>query len=147
MVLLALGAFRVCGGARGVPGRGRTGCRTGVSRPGGAELDVYKRQEFGGAGYDTRFERVSHTTGWRKTCTCVDTLFSTIAPIPATVLDPFSGSGTTGVVAKKLGRDFIGIELSAEYSALAEARICLLYTSFVFPCIVFFQSEISNKTH
>jgi len=82
-----------------------------------------RHKEFGGAGYDTRFERVSHTTGWRKTCTCVDTLFSTIAPIPATVLDPFSGSGTTGVVAKKLGRDFIGIELSAEYSALAEARI------------------------
>jgi len=39
------------------------------------------------------------------------------------VLDPFLGSGTTAVVAKKLGRDFIGIELNPEYVKIAEARI------------------------
>ena len=40
-----------------------------------------------------------------------------------TVLDPFMGSGTTGKMAKQLGREFIGIELDAEYMAIAEARI------------------------
>ena len=40
-----------------------------------------------------------------------------------TVLDPFSGSGTTGIVARKLGRDYIGIELSAEYAELSKKRI------------------------
>lgn len=39
------------------------------------------------------------------------------------VLDPFFGSGTTGAVAKMLGRDFIGIERDAGYRAIAEKRI------------------------
>jgi modification methylase len=39
------------------------------------------------------------------------------------VLDPFFGSGTTGVVAKKLGRNWIGIELDQSYIALAQQRI------------------------
>jgi len=39
------------------------------------------------------------------------------------VLDPFLGSGTTGSVAKKLGRQFIGFELSQEYAELALERI------------------------
>jgi DNA modification methylase len=39
------------------------------------------------------------------------------------VLDPFCGSGTTGVVALRLGRSFIGIELSPTYAEMARARI------------------------
>ncbi len=42
---------------------------------------------------------------------------------PGLVLDPFMGSGTVGVVAKRLGRDWLGIELNANYAALAQARI------------------------
>ncbi len=38
------------------------------------------------------------------------------------ILDPFCGSGTTGVAATKLGRRFVGIELSAEYAALSVRR-------------------------
>lgn len=40
-----------------------------------------------------------------------------------TVLDPFAGSGTTGVVALRLGRRFVGVELNPEYARLAEKRI------------------------
>ena len=39
------------------------------------------------------------------------------------VLDPFFGTGTTGAVAKMLGRDYIGIEREAEYRAVAEKRL------------------------
>ena len=39
------------------------------------------------------------------------------------VLDPFCGSGTTGVVCAKYGRDFIGIELNPEYVEMANKRI------------------------
>lgn len=40
-----------------------------------------------------------------------------------TVLDPFSGSGTSGVVATQTGRDFIGIEINGEYSEMSRRRI------------------------
>ena len=39
------------------------------------------------------------------------------------VLDPFIGSGTTGIAAKMLNRNFIGIEINPEYCEIAEARI------------------------
>jgi len=39
------------------------------------------------------------------------------------VLDCFAGSGTTAVAAKMLGRDYIGIELSQLYVAVAERRL------------------------
>jgi site-specific DNA-methyltransferase (adenine-specific) len=38
------------------------------------------------------------------------------------VLDPFCGSGTTGLAATRLGRQFIGIELDPEYADLATRR-------------------------
>lgn len=41
------------------------------------------------------------------------------------VLDPFLGSGTTSVVAHKLGRHYIGIEREARYACLAEKRLAL----------------------
>mgnify|MGYP001587659526 CR=1 FL=1 len=42
---------------------------------------------------------------------------------PATVLDPFSGAGSSGVAALKLGRSYIGLELNADYVAIAEKRL------------------------
>lgn len=40
-----------------------------------------------------------------------------------TVLDPFMGSGTTGLVCKQLNRKFIGIELDKNFVKIAKARI------------------------
>ncbi len=61
---------------------------------------------------------VIRTLGWEPTCDCGAATLT-----PCKVLDPFAGSGTTGVVAKRLGRDFTGIELDPEYVRLAEWRI------------------------
>ncbi len=44
-------------------------------------------------------------------------------PRGGVLMDPFSGSGTTGVVGKKFGRSYIGIELNPEYVAISERRL------------------------
>ena len=55
--------------------------------------------------------------GWQPTC-------KHEAPLAqAVVLDPFFGSGTTGFVAKRAGRAYVGIELNPTYAAMAEKRI------------------------
>lgn len=59
----------------------------------------------------------STTLGWQATCKC------DAAIIPATVLDPFFGAGTTGLVAERHGRNWIGCELNPEYAEIAERRI------------------------
>ena len=53
----------------------------------------------------------------------IETPIKAGCPKGGTVMDIFAGSGTTGVVAKKLGREFIGIELNPEYIKMAEKRI------------------------
>jgi len=62
--------------------------------------------------------RCTTTVGWAPNCDCGDE-----SPIPSTVLDPFCGSGTTGMVAVGLGRDFIGIDLNSAFLEMAERRI------------------------
>lgn len=51
-------------------------------------------------------------------------------PESGIVLDPFMGSGTTGVVAKRLGREFIGIDLNPEYVKLSANRIKMEGTNY-----------------
>lgn len=50
-------------------------------------------------------------------------LVRVVTPPGGTVLDPFMGSGTTGVACKLEGRSFIGIEREAEYVEIARRRI------------------------
>ena len=93
-------------------GSGRSGNppigKNGANLQGGGETGDIRR------GPVTR----TNTTGWRPTCDHHD------APTePATVLDPFGGSGTVGAVAQSLGRRAILIDLSADYLKLAERRI------------------------
>lgn len=58
------------------------------------------------------------STGWDPGCECGGD-----GTVPCTVFDPFIGSGTTAAVATKLGRDYLGIDLNAEYIAMAIDRI------------------------
>jgi len=58
-----------------------------------------------------------NTLGWQPTCECNET-----DTIPCTVLDPFAGSGTTGMVAKKLGRSAILVELNPIYIDMVGIR-------------------------
>lgn len=44
-------------------------------------------------------------------------------PSNSKVVDPFLGSGTTGIAMSRLGHDFVGIELQPEYAKICEARI------------------------
>jgi DNA modification methylase len=48
-------------------------------------------------------------------------------PAARTILDPFMGSGTTGVACVKLGRRFIGIEIEPKYFGIACKRIAAAY--------------------
>lgn len=57
------------------------------------------------------------TTGWSPSCAC------DAEPVPATVLDPFGGAGTTALVADRLGRDAVLIELNPAYAEMARKRI------------------------
>jgi DNA modification methylase len=78
-----------------------------------------KQSPVQGAGYgDVRLGPTieTKTLGWQPTCTHD-------APItPCVVLDPFSGAGTTALVADKLGRFGIGLELKLDYCQMASRR-------------------------
>lgn len=50
-------------------------------------------------------------------------LIKLITPPGGTVLDPFMGSGSTGVAAKRLGFEFIGVEMNSDYLEIAKRRI------------------------
>ena len=75
----------------------------------------YNENHGNGMSHDLGVVRT--TTGWQPSCKCS-------APVaPAVVLDPFAGAGTTLLVANRLGRHAIGIELNPKYARLEEARI------------------------
>jgi len=68
------------------------------------------------------------TTGWEPTCGCEDAG----EPVPCKVLDPFGGAGTAALVADRLGRDAVLVELNKEYAEMARDRIladCPMFSS------------------
>jgi len=72
----------------------------------------------------------SNTIGWQPTCDCIERglfgkrpAYDAYPTVPATVFDPFAGSGTTLQVARALGRHGVGLDLSAEYLQLARTRL------------------------
>jgi DNA modification methylase len=71
------------------------------------------------------------TKGWQQSCSCDGcgteephmVCTDTLNPVPCTVLDPFMGSGTVALVARRLGRRSIGVELNESYAALCARRL------------------------
>jgi hypothetical protein len=76
--------------------------------------DDHARTQVGGTVLEPA---TSQTVGWRSTCEHDDD-----SGIPI-VLDPFAGAGTTGLVALRHDRSFVGIELNPEYAEMARNRI------------------------
>lgn len=85
------------------------------------DMEFGQRDNSDGKTRDGSYKR--ETVGWIQHCKC------DAKRIPCVVLDPFSGSGTTGEVAVGLGRKYIGIDLNKEYLKLAEKRIGLFVYS------------------
>jgi len=64
------------------------------------------------------------TVGWSPSCSCTNDDIRTINDaVSCTILDPFSGAGTVGLVADRLGRDAILIDSKAEYCEMARERV------------------------
>lgn len=75
------------------------------------------RALHGGASYYEHGPKTEQL-GWEPTCEC-----GCEDVVPCVVLDPFTGSGTTGVVSLNHGRKFVGTELNPKYARLAKIRI------------------------
>ena len=73
------------------------------------------------ASYGPEQDGRSRTLGWRPGCECPQA--SSLKPQACVVLDPFSGAGTTALVAVQHGRRAIGIDLSEKYNRMAATRI------------------------
>ncbi len=103
---------RVLGEAKATGGRG---AGNGFKR----EARVTYADANGARGDETPWvPKARETTGWQPSCNC-----PAAGARPCTVLDPFGGAGTTGLVAQQLGRDAILLELNPDYAAMAERRL------------------------
>lgn len=84
------------------------------------QSDNYDRPLFRGA-LVPQSEKTEHTT--QKPLWLMETIIKTLTNEQQTILDPFMGSGSTGVAAVNTGRRFIGIEMDDKYFEIAEQRI------------------------
>jgi DNA modification methylase len=126
---LRLGAsLRGCCPACGAP------WRRAVERKGGTtgrgwndhEHDADRGRRFEGSlGTSTASSRAwesgeyqRRTTGWHPSCPCPPA-----EPIGCLTLDPFAGTGTVGLVARRLGMRFVGIDLNGDYCGIARRRV------------------------
>ena len=114
-----------------------------VTSSGGNFSTVYASQQIGHGGVSTRkaYDKRNKRSVWTiPTKPNPEAHFATFppdlitpmilagCPVGGVVLDPFMGSGTTALVARKLGRRFIGSELNADYAAIANRRLAQPFT-------------------
>lgn len=84
------------------------------------QSETYDRPCFKGS-LTPSSEKTEHTT--QKPVWLMEQIIKTLSHESQTVLDLFMGSGSTGVAAKNLNRNFIGIELDQNYFEIAKQRI------------------------
>lgn len=113
----------------------QTGLSANTEQPGGWQTGNRVEKDFGPAnsGGASRFFYVAKASKRErgegnvhptvKPIKLMEYLIKLVTPPGGVVLDPFMGSGSTGVAAKNLGFDFIGIEMSEEYLNIATKRI------------------------
>jgi len=82
---------------------------------------IYRVMHGGVVNADGHNQRRVHPT--QKPVTLMKRILLDYTHEGDTILDPFMGSGTTGVACVQTGRNFIGIEISEEYFRIAEKRI------------------------
>lgn len=113
------GAARSSGefSSSGIFGSAKTGAGHRIGDSGGASRFFYVAK----ASKRERGDGNHHPTV--KPIKLMEYLVRLITPPCGTVLDPFMGSGTTGIAAKNLGFGFVGIERSEEYFEIAKRRI------------------------
>jgi DNA modification methylase len=125
-------------GSDRVPGKTNGPMKAVLPRYGGKKYtenpEVFSRTKSGNA-YDYRDKRNKRDVWSVSTKPYKGAHFATFPPeliipcilagciVNGVVLDPFMGSGTTGAVAKKLGRNYIGFDLNGKYVELANDRI------------------------
>jgi DNA modification methylase len=95
----------------------RPGCRPSFTDSGGASRFFYCAK----ASKEERGEGTTHPT--QKPLSLMLWLVKLVCPPGGVCLDPFMGSGTTGVACQALGRGFVGIELDPAYFAIAQRRL------------------------
>jgi DNA modification methylase len=84
----------------------------------GGKLADIKKTGFRNDGNIRMGYAATKTLGWQPTCTCQNE-----GKGRCIVLDPFMGSGTTALVAKRLNRNYIGIDINPEYCKMAQERL------------------------
>jgi DNA modification methylase len=94
-----------------VPHPGPRSAEAAQARDDGAGLARGGNQSNGSASLGPDIK----TLGWRPSCNCPGEL----PPRPGLVLDPFCGSGRTGLTAQQLGLDFVGCELNPDYAEMS----------------------------
>ena len=105
-------------------GDSHTGFIRGVSNPSNQHGDSGSAARFFYCIKADRKERgVGNNHPTVKPIKLMEYLIKLITPPGGTVLDPFMGSGSTGIAAKKLGFNFVGIELEQEYYEIALKRL------------------------
>lgn len=109
---------RGCCPACGAPHRRVTAKERRPTRPGVGSKAVGLDAQVIGNRDPSRHVTSTRTIGWEPGCGC-----DAGDPVPCVVLDPFSGSGTTVVVARELGRIGVGLDVSRDYMGLAVGRI------------------------
>jgi len=117
---------------------GEVKCGHGASRKAQETIKKYRGESSSRTSvFATSVTKERITAGWYPTCSCG------LDPTPCTVLDPFGGSGTVSVVARRLERNSIYIDLNPDYRDMAIARLRPEQHGLFDPCEIEVVSDLN----